>query len=153
MILYTSKYIHRFQNKRCINNSENTYIYHTQIKIGSFFQDVVILFPSVYVRKKCIFLELFYFEPLLFLNYSFLIVKGNMVGVPKSTVYKKLATLVEGDPKARFSITTTLMCRGGHYSFPWIAPLTLDTYLILLSAKQSSIKYHFLSFWYDLTWD
>ena len=35
----------------------------------------------------------------------------------------KVATLVEGDPKAPFSIATTPMCRGGRYSFPWIAPL------------------------------
>ena len=34
-----------------------------------------------------------------------------------------LATLVEGDPKALFSIATTLRCRGGQYSIPWIAPL------------------------------
>ena len=34
----------------------------------------------------------------------------------------KLATLVEGDLKAPFSITTTPGCRGGHYSIPWIAP-------------------------------
>ena len=30
--------------------------------------------------------------------------------------------MVEGDPKAPFSLTTTLRCRGGCYSFPWIAP-------------------------------
>ena len=36
---------------------------------------------------------------------------------------KKLATVVKGDQKAPFSIATTLKCRGGHYSFPWIAPL------------------------------
>ena len=35
----------------------------------------------------------------------------------------KLATVVEGDPKAPFSIATTPRCRGGHYSFPWIASL------------------------------
>ena len=34
-----------------------------------------------------------------------------------------LATVVEGDPKAPFSIATTPSCRGGHYTFPWIAPL------------------------------
>ena len=36
---------------------------------------------------------------------------------------KKLATLVEGDPKASFSIATTPRCREGHYSIRWIAPL------------------------------
>ena len=32
-------------------------------------------------------------------------------------------TIVEGDQKALFSIATTPRCRGGYYSFPWIAPL------------------------------
>ena len=35
----------------------------------------------------------------------------------------KLATLVDGDPKAPFSIATAPRCRGECYSFPWIAPL------------------------------
>ena len=35
----------------------------------------------------------------------------------------KLVTVVEGDPKAPFSIATTPRCRGGRYSFPWISPL------------------------------
>ena len=36
---------------------------------------------------------------------------------------KTVATVVDGDQKAPFSIATTSRCRGGHYSFPWIAPL------------------------------
>ena len=39
----------------------------------------------------------------------------------------KLATVVEGDRKGNFS-----RCKGGRYSFPWIAPLYLDPYLIML---------------------
>ena len=35
----------------------------------------------------------------------------------------KLVTVVEGELKAPFSIGTTRMCRGGHYSFPRIASL------------------------------
>ena len=35
----------------------------------------------------------------------------------------KLATVVEGDPKAPFSTATTPMSRGGRHFFPWIAPL------------------------------
>ena len=35
----------------------------------------------------------------------------------------KLATLVESDLKAPFSIVTTPKCKGGLYSIPWIAPL------------------------------
>ena len=32
-------------------------------------------------------------------------------------------TVVEGDPKAPFSIATAPKCDGGGCSFPWIAPL------------------------------
>ena len=35
----------------------------------------------------------------------------------------KLVTVVEGDPKAPSSISTTPRCRRGRYSFPWIASL------------------------------
>ena len=43
--------------------------------------------------------------------------------IPIYTYKVKLATIVEGDPKAPFSIATTPRCRGGRYSIPWIAPL------------------------------
>ena len=39
-----------------------------------------------------------------------------------NVVKVKLAILVECDPKAPFSIATTQRCRGGRYSFLWIAP-------------------------------
>ena len=65
----------------------------------------------------------------------------------------KLTTIVEGNPKAPFSIATTPMCRGGRYSFPGLLYFTLDPYLIMLSAKQGGIKYHFLSLCYNSTWD
>ena len=42
---------------------------------------------------------------------------------PMSKVKMKSVTLVEGDPKAPFSIVTTPRCRGGCYFIPWIAPL------------------------------
>ena len=65
----------------------------------------------------------------------------------------KFATEVEVDPKAPFSIATTPRCRGRRYSFPGLTHLTLDPYLIMLSVKQGGIKYHFLSLWYNATWD
>ena len=34
-----------------------------------------------------------------------------------------VVVVVESNPKASFTIATTSRCRGGHYSFPWIAPL------------------------------
>ena len=37
-------------------------------------------------------------------------------------IYKKLATVIESNPKAPFSIASTPKCRGGRHSFPWIAP-------------------------------
>ena len=55
----------------------------------------------------------------------------------------KLAALVEGDPKASFSIATTPRCKGGRYFILSISPLTLDPYLIMLCAKQGCIRYHF----------
>ena len=58
----------------------------------------------------------------------------------------KLATLAERDPKVPFLIATTLKCRGGHYSIPWIPPLYPWSLLLMLSVKQGSIKYHFF-FW------
>ena len=54
--------------------------------------------------------------------------------------------MVEGDPKAPFSIATTPRCRGGRYSFPPLLHFTLDPYLIMLSVKQGGIKYHFWVF-------
>ena len=66
---------------------------------------------------------------------------------------KYSATVVEGDPKAPFSKATTPRCRGGRYSFPGLLHFTLDAYLIMLSVKQGVIKYHFLSLWYNSTWD
>ena len=38
-------------------------------------------------------------------------------------IHIKLATIVESDQKAPFSIATTPRCSEGRYSFPWIAPL------------------------------
>ena len=47
----------------------------------------------------------------------------------------KMATVVEGNQKAPFSIDTTQRCRGGHYPFPGLLHFTLDTYLILLNVS------------------
>ena len=68
-------------------------------------------------------------------------------------IYACWPTIVEGDLKAFFSIATTPRYRGRCYFFPEIAPLTFDSYLIMLSVKQGGINYHFLRLWYDMTWD
>ena len=57
-------------------------------------------------------------------------------------------------PMAPFSIATTLRWRrGATPSFAWIAPFTLDQYLIRMSVNQGGIKYHYWSLWYELSWD
>ena len=63
-----------------------------------------------------------------------------------------MLTLVEGNPKAPFSIVTTPRSRGECYSFPGLLHFTLDPYLIMLSVKQGGIKYHFFEslVWFDL---
>ena len=69
-------------------------------------------------------------------------------------------TLVEGNPKAPFSIDTTPRCRREHYSIPWIAPLYpwALTYAVLSKAASSTIFWvfgmtqpgiHLLAEWYD----
>ena len=68
-------------------------------------------------------------------------------------IYKKLVTVVKGDPKAPFSIPTTRRCRESATPFPGLLHFTLDPYIIMVSVNQSSIKYHFLSLWYDSTSD
>ena len=55
-------------------------------------------------------------------------------------------TLVKGDLKASFSIATTHQgVEEGDTPFPGLIHFTLDPCLLILSAKQGSIKYHFLS--------
>ena len=73
-------------------------------------------------------------------------------------IYIKLATVIDFDTKAPFSLATTPKCREGLYSI--LSALlhslrfTLEPNLIMLSAKQSGIKYHFFfTLWYDSTWD
>ena len=63
-----------------------------------------------------------------------------------------LATVVEDDQKAPFSIATTLTCKGVAPLFSGLVHFILDTYLMLLSVKQAGIKCLFFksSVWRDL---
>ena len=63
----------------------------------------------------------------------------------------KFAIVVKGNPKASFSIHQDV--GRGATLFPGLINFTLDMYLIMLSVKQGGINYHFLSLWYDSTWD
>ena len=61
----------------------------------------------------------------IFFTEGYLTNKGFFLTKEGSIIYSKLklATVVEDDLKDPFSIATTLRCREGRYSFPWIAPL------------------------------
>ena len=48
---------------------------------------------------------------------------SNTVSLQSDLKVALMAAIVKGDTKAPFSIATTLRCRGGRYSFPWIVPL------------------------------
>ena len=63
-----------------------------------------------------------------------------------------LETLVEGDPKATFSVDTSPRCWKGVTPLPGLLHFTLDNYLIILSVRPGGIKYHYVSLWYDSTW-
>ena len=52
----------------------------------------------------------------------------------------KLATVVEGDQKASFSIATTRGVGEGTTPFPGLHHFTLDTYLILQGVQQGGNK-------------
>ena len=65
----------------------------------------------------------------------------------------KVADLSQKWPEGSFSIATMPRRRKGATSFPGLLHFTLDPYLIMLTVKQGEIKYHFLSLWYDSTWD
>ena len=64
-----------------------------------------------------------------------------------------LAAIDEAEPKAPFSIATTLRSTEGVTPFPGLHHFILDAYLIMLSVNQSGIKYYFLRLWYVSIWD
>ena len=64
-----------------------------------------------------------------------------------------MATVVEGDQKAPFLIATTPRCRGGRYSFPWIASLYPWSFTYIAECWARRYQVPFLKFWYDATWD
>ena len=64
----------------------------------------------------------------------------------------KVATLVEGDPKAPFSIATTPRCRGGYNFIPWIAPLYLwsISYSAECEVRRDQVPFFESLVWLDL---
>ena len=62
-------------------------------------------------------------------------------------------TVVKGDLKAPFSNLLHQGLGEGATPFPGLLHFTLDPYLIMLSVKQSGIKYDVFSLWYDSTTD
>ena len=73
--------------------------------------------------------------------------RPDLVSINKKSKLVKVATLVEGDPKAPFSGGV-----GGATLFLRLLQFTLDTYLIMLSVKQGGIKYYFFESLVSLDW-
>ena len=67
----------------------------------------------------------------------------------RSLIKVKLATIVEGDQKALFSIAATLRCRGGCYSFPWIPPL-YPWYIPYIAEYCKEVSSTIFKVWCDL---
>ena len=81
-------------------------------------------------------------------------ISDNSMLAARHKIYIKLATFVEGDPKAPFSIATTPVYRRKALLLSLDFPhFTLDPYLIMLIVKLGSVKYRFLSLLYDSTYD
>ena len=55
--------------------------------------------------------------------------------------------------KGTFGLLLSMVTNITYLHDTQVLHLALDSYLIMLSAKQGRIKYHFLSLWYDSTWD
>ena len=70
-----------------------------------------------------------------------------------NNIVSKVGEHSRGWPEGSLFDSYYTKCKGGRYSFPWIASLYLDPYLIMLSVKLGGIKFHFSSPWYDATWD
>ena len=110
---------------------------------------------SILCFKFLLYFYLFYkwkaFVVIL-VNCWFIIVEGF-----KSTnkkVKSKVSDHSWGWPKGSLFDSFLHQCVGeGATPFPGLLYFTLDSYLIMLSVKQGGIKYHFLSLWYDSTWD
>ena len=79
------------------------------------------------VAASSLITEMFFFSMMILALQGFFI--KNLYGIWIIYLFShckckvKLATIVEGDPKAPFSVATTLRFREGLYSFPWIASL------------------------------
>ena len=54
--------------------------------------------------------------------------------------------IIEGDPKAPFSIASTPRCRRGRYSFPGLLHFTLDTYVSCIASYQLPTPYNNIFF-------
>ena len=66
-----------------------------------------------------------------------------------SWLYSLKNTLLQSEAKAPFSTATTPTSTEGANPFPWL----LHFILTVLIAQQGSLKYHFLSVWFDSTKD
>ena len=102
---------------------------HTYIYIYIYIYIYAILFLVIVLMLKMQYtikmhIIIFYLLPnstaLEYCNQSYLYIALQKYNCIKKM---KLVSIVEGDPKAPFSLATTSRCMGECYSFPWITPL------------------------------
>ena len=55
----------------------------------------------------------------------------------------KLADRSQGQPEGFLLNSYYTNLRGRRFFFSWMAPLTIDPYILMLSIKYAVIKYHF----------
>ena len=91
---------------------------------------------------------------ILYIFYAYLQVFTSILDIHIYIKVSKVGDHSRGWPEG--SLFDSLLHQGvgeGATPFPGLLHFTLVPYLIMLSVKQGGIKYHFLSLWYDSTWD
>ena len=120
-IIYTNNIITFFSGERpqhiCEQDDGKSIISRIQTNLLHVYTKkypLLVVFAYIFVANLyfCVNMSVY----LLKILWQFWVLRNNVSKV-------KLATIVEGDPKAPFSKLTTPRCRIGRYSFPWIAPL------------------------------
>ena len=99
------------------------------------------------------FFNLYYFTRWILLNTlsKTLTIKLSTLGIERIYIYIYIYKVVQGDPKAPFSIASTPRNREGASPFSGLLHFTLDSYRIMLSVKLRGIKYQFFEslVWFD----
>ena len=141
--IYSKSVLHMNIFKKCIIKENIQNVYYTWIN------SKFVLYMNKF--KKCII-----HENIQKVYYTWIYSKSvlYMTIFKMCIIHENIQTwnLVEGDPKAPFQKLIHWGVGKGATPFSGILHFSIDLYFIMLNVKQSGIKYHFLSLWYDSTW-